>query len=64
LIENVNFDKGIREFEQILEYLEKTNWYKLNTDSQQSFTLVSAVLESTKFIKTFLEGLFSKYPQK
>jgi len=47
-----------------LEYVEKTNWYKLNIDSKQSFTLVLATLESTKFIKTFFEGFFSKYPQR
>jgi len=58
------FDKGIRDVKQVLEYVEKTNWYKLNIDSKQSFTLVLATLESTKFIKTFFEGFFSKYPQR
>lgn len=58
------FDKDIREVEQILKYVEKTNWYKLNIDSKKSFTLVLAALESTKFIKTFFEGFFSKYPQR
>ena len=58
------FDKGIKDVKQVLEYVEKTNWYKLNTDSKQSFTLVLAALESTKFIKTFFEGFFSKYPQR
>ena len=58
------FDKGIREVKQVLEYVEKTNWYKLNISSKSSFTLVLAAAESTKFIKTFFEGFFSKYPQK
>lgn len=58
------FDKGIRDVKQVLEYVEKTNWYKLNIGSKQSFTLVLAVLESTKFIKTFFEGFFSNYPQR
>ena len=58
------FDKGIREVKQVLEHIEKTNWYKLNIDSKSSFTLVLASLESTKFIKIFFEGFFSKYPQK
>jgi len=58
------FDKGLREVKQILKYLEKTNWFKLSIDSDKSFTLILAVLESSKFIKTFLEGLFSKHPQK
>ncbi|MEA2055412.1 MAG: hypothetical protein U9O49_01105 [Candidatus Thermoplasmatota archaeon] len=58
------FDKGIREVKQVLEYIEKTNWYKLNAGSKSSFTLVLAAAESAKFIRTFFEGFFSKYPQK
>jgi len=57
-------DKGVKEVEQILRYIEKTNWYKLNVDSEKSFTLVLTALESARFIKTFFEGFFSNYPQK
>ena len=57
------FDKGIREVKQVLEYSEITNWYKLNIGSKSSFTLVLAVAESAKFIKTFFEGFFSNYSQ-
>jgi len=56
-------DKGIRDVKQVLEHIEKTNWYKLNIDSKSSFTLVLASLESTTFIKIFFEGFFSTYPQ-
>lgn len=58
------FDKGIRDIRQILKYIEKTNWYNLKEDSKNSFTLVLATSESSRFIKTFFEGFFSKYPQK
>jgi len=58
------FDKGIREVKQILKYVEKTNWYKLKEESKNSFTLILAVAESSRFIKTFFEGFFSNYPQK
>lgn len=58
------FDKGIREIKQILEFVEKTNWYHLKVDSKNSFTLILAVAESSKFIKTFFEGFFSKYSQE
>jgi len=58
------FDKGIRDVRQILKYIEKTNWYNLKEDSKNSFTLVLATSESQRFIKTFFDGFFSKYPQK
>ncbi len=57
-------DRGIRDVKQILKHIEKTNWYRLKEDSKNSFTLVLATLESEKFIKTFFEGFFNKYPQK
>jgi hypothetical protein len=58
------FDKGIRDVSHILRYIEKTNWYNLKEDSKNSFTLVLAIYESSRFIKTFFEGFFSNYPQK
>lgn len=58
------YDKGLRDVEQILRYIEKTNWYKLNIDSENSYTLILTVSESSKFIKTFFEGFFSKFPRK
>jgi hypothetical protein len=58
------FDKGIRDTREILKYIEKANWYKLKEDSKNSFTLVLATAESARFIKTFFEGFFNKYPQK
>jgi hypothetical protein len=58
------FDKGIRDIRQILKYVEKTNWYTLKEDSKNSFTLVLAIPESSRFIKTFFDGFFSNYPQK
>jgi len=57
-------DKGLRTVMQVLEYIEKTNWYKLSIDSENSFTLILAVSEASKFIKTFLGGVFKKYPKK
>jgi len=58
------YDKGLRNAKQILEYVEKTNWYKLSIDSENSYTLILAVSEGSKFVKTFFEGLFKKYPKK
>lgn len=56
------YDKGIKNIQKILEYVEKTNWYKLNTDSETSFTLILTVSEAGKFIATFFEGFFSRCP--
>jgi hypothetical protein len=56
-------EMGLREIRQVLKYIEKTNWYKLNEESPTSFTLVLTVPEAAKFIKAFFEGFFSKYPQ-
>jgi hypothetical protein len=56
-------EMGLRDIRQVLKFIEKTNWYNLNEESPSSFTLVLTVPESTKFIKAFFEGFFSKYPQ-
>ncbi len=57
-------DKGLKNVKQILEYVEKTNWYKLSMDSENNYTLILAVSEASKFVKTFFEGLFKNYPRK
>jgi len=48
-------DKGLKNIQQILEYVENTNWYKLSVDSENKFTLILTVSESCKFVKTFFE---------
>jgi hypothetical protein len=58
------FDKGIKDVQSILKYIEKTNWYNLKVDSPNSYTLILATAESVRFIKTFFEGFFSNFPQK
>ena len=55
------YDKGIKNIQQILEYVEKTNWYKLNIDSENSYTLILSVSEASKFVTTFFKGLFKHY---
>lgn len=57
-------DKGFTTIKQMLEYAEKTNWYKLSVDSESKFTLILTVSEASKFVKTFFEGLFKNYPKK
>ena len=57
-------DKGLRTVEQMLKYVENTNWYTLSVDSENSFTLILAVSEASRFVKTFFEGLFKNYPRK
>jgi len=57
-------DKGLEDVESILEYVENKNWYKLSIDSENNFTLILAVSEASKFVKTFFEGLFKNYPKK
>ena len=57
-------DKELRTVRQILEYVEKTNWYRLSMDSENNFTLILAVSEASRFVKTFFEGLFKNYPRK
>lgn len=56
-------DKGLREVRQILEYVEKTNWYKLSVDSENSYTLILAASEAGRFVKTFFEGFFKDFPK-
>jgi hypothetical protein len=53
-------DKGLTSPKDILEYIEKKNWYKLNVDSEKRFTLILTVSVSSTFVKTFFEGLFSR----
>jgi len=55
------YDKGLKNIQNVLKYIEKTNWYKLNVDSDNSYTLILSVSEASKFVKTFFEGFFSKY---
>ena len=54
-------DRGIKNIQKVLEYIEKTNWFKLNVDSEYSFTLILTVSEAGRFVKTFLEGFFKNY---
>lgn len=56
-------DKGLRNIQKILEHVEKTNWYKLNIDSENSFTLILTVSESSRFVTTFFKGFFSRSPR-
>ena len=58
------YDKGIREIKDVLEHVEKTNWYQLNVDSEDCFTLILAVSGSSKFVKTFFDGFFDEWAQK
>ncbi len=58
------YDKGIRNIRKVLEHVEKTNWYKLNVDSEDCYTLILTVSEASKFVKTFLSGFFRFYPRK
>jgi hypothetical protein len=57
-------DKGLEDVESILEYIENKNWYKLSIDSKNSFTLILAVSEASRFVRTFFEGLFKNYEKK
>jgi len=57
-------DKGLRTVSQILKHVENTNWFKLNIDSENSFTLILSVSEASRFVKTFFEGLFKNYSRK
>lgn len=56
-------DKGMKDVEDILRYVEKTNWYSLNKDSDESFTLILRERASKKFVKKFLESLFDESPK-
>lgn len=58
------YDKGIRNIRMVLEHIEKTNWYKLNIDSEDCYTLILTVSEASRFVKTFLSGFFKYYPRK
>jgi len=57
-------DKGIRNIQNILEYVERTNWYKLNIDSENTFTLILTVSEASRFVTTFFRGFFSRYSRE
>lgn len=54
-------EKGFSSPEKSLEALEsKTNLFKITTDSENSFTLVSKTRKMDKYLKAFLEGFLEK----
>ena len=57
------FDSGRKDIKTILEFIEKTNVFKLNIDSENSYTLILTVSEASKFLKTFFQGFFKNYPR-
>ena len=58
------WDKNIRQVKDILEHVEKTNWYRLTKNSEHSYTLTMSVPRAKRFVKVFFEGFFADYPQK
>jgi len=54
-------DRGIKNIHNVLEYVEKTNWYKLNVDSENTYTLILTVSEAGRFVMEFFRGFFSRY---
>jgi hypothetical protein len=57
-------NKGIRTVREILSFVEKTNWYILNEDSDKSFTLILNLSISGKFVEHFFKGFFLHHPQE
>ncbi len=55
---DVYYDKGLQDVEDILNYIENTNWYSLSKDSEGVFTLVLKERSSKKFVRLFLKGIF------
>ncbi|MBU0497125.1 MAG: hypothetical protein KKG04_04135, partial [Candidatus Thermoplasmatota archaeon] len=55
------YDRGIKDVKTILKYIERTNVFILNIDSENSFTLILTVSEASKFLKTFFQGFFKNY---
>ena len=62
-IRKIFFDSSKKDIKTILEFIEKTNVFKLNIDSENSFTLILTVSETCKFLKTFFQGFFKNYPR-
>ena len=56
-------DRGIKNIQNVLKYVEKTNWYKLNIDSENTFTLILTVSEASRFVMEFFKGFFSRHPR-
>jgi len=54
-------DRGVKNIQHVLEYIEKTNWYKLNVDSENTFTLILTVSEASRFVMEFFKGFFSRH---
>ena len=46
------YSRGLINTKDILNFIEKTNWYNLNEDSENSYTLILNIAESAKFIET------------
>ncbi len=57
------YNKGLREVRDILVFVEKTNWYILNQDSEKSYTLILNSSVSGKFVEYFFKGFFKNHPQ-
>lgn len=58
------YNKGMRTVRDILSFVEKTNWYILNEDSEKSFTLILNLSNSGKFVEYFFKGFFKNHPQQ
>lgn len=62
-IYNEYCDMGISTPGNCLKTIEKTNLFKVASDSKDSFTLVSANQKMDKILKAFLEGLLEEYTE-
>lgn len=57
-------DKGLKNVEDVLEYIETANWFNLTKESDDVYTLILQVEEAEKFVIRALESIFDSYPQK
>jgi len=51
-------NRGLKDVEEILNYLEMVNWFRLKTNGSQNYTLILRTRNVEKILKVFLENMF------
>ncbi len=57
-------DKGCKRVEEMLDVMQSANWFLVAPESDRSWALVFTEPSARPFVKTFLAGFFSEWPQK
>lgn len=51
-------NKGLKDVEEVLSYLEMVNWFRLKTNGNKNYTLILRTRNVERVLRVFLENLF------